>query len=477
MRIASMMLLVLFVFHVHGVSQTTWYVPDDFPAGIEAALQDPSVVNGDTIIVKPGTYHENISFPGKAVTLKSEQGPDVTVIDGDMIDNVVSFSGSCTNDSILDGFNITNGYGIKCPWLSSPTIINNKITGNSVAGIQSGLDADPKIMNNWITGSTYGISASDGAPFISNNTISGNEDFGIYVSQHYGGSLVTIEQNVISDNGKGIHGYQCSIRVQNNHFENNYSSQYGGAIYAGDAFLTLDNNVFVNNSTGGNGGALSCGMLYLCKITNNLFVENSATGNGGALDIGFDIWDAQIFNNMILRNTAGANGGGICFASDPIADVIGNTIYGNTAAGSGGGIYASSASQVDIYNSILWNNIPDQAELLSVSHQMQYSDVEGGGPGPTNINADPLFMDPDGPDNDPNTWEDNDFHLTGVSPCIDAGDNKAPSLPEMDFEGDPRIFHGNGTGLFPVGTMSARAIVDMGADEYCHFKRKGVNQK
>ena len=51
-------LSVLLILPVIGFAQTTWYVPDDFPAGIQAAISDSTVVNGDTIIVRPGTYVE-----------------------------------------------------------------------------------------------------------------------------------------------------------------------------------------------------------------------------------------------------------------------------------------------------------------------------------------------------------------------------------------------------------------------------------
>ncbi len=49
-----------------------------------------------------------------------------------------------------------------------------------------------------------------------------------------------------------------------------------------------------------------------------------------------------------------------------------------------------------------------------------------------------------------------DYHLSPGSPCIDAGTNAAPSLPDSDFEGDPRVIDGDYDGI---------AIVDMGVDE------------
>lgn len=58
-----------------------------------------------------------------------------------------------------------------------------------------------------------------------------------------------------------------------------------------------------------------------------------------------------------------------------------------------------------------------------------------------NIDADPLFVDPDGPDDDPSTWEDNDFHVLAIpsaSPCIDAGNNNA--IPgSLDLDQAPRV--------------------------------------
>ena len=47
---------------------------------IQAAID--IAVNGDEIVVAPGTYEQAIHFLGKAVHLYSSGGPEVTIIDG-----------------------------------------------------------------------------------------------------------------------------------------------------------------------------------------------------------------------------------------------------------------------------------------------------------------------------------------------------------------------------------------------------------
>src|SRR5438309_7516139 len=63
------------------------------PAGqptIQAAINAAS--NGDTILVAPGTYRENINFMGKAITVTSSGGPAVTTINGSARGTVVIFN-------------------------------------------------------------------------------------------------------------------------------------------------------------------------------------------------------------------------------------------------------------------------------------------------------------------------------------------------------------------------------------------------
>lgn len=60
-------------------AQQTINVPADQPT-IQAAIN--AATNGDTILVAPGTYAENINFGAKAITVASSGCPSVTTIDG-----------------------------------------------------------------------------------------------------------------------------------------------------------------------------------------------------------------------------------------------------------------------------------------------------------------------------------------------------------------------------------------------------------
>src|SRR5438552_3400518 len=84
----------------------TIHVPLDQPgihAGIDAAA------NGDIVLVAPGTYVENINFRGKLITVISEQGPGLTIIDGAARDSVVTLISSEGPASVLSGFTVQYG--------------------------------------------------------------------------------------------------------------------------------------------------------------------------------------------------------------------------------------------------------------------------------------------------------------------------------------------------------------------------------
>ena len=113
--------------------------PDGPKATIQAAIGEAG--NGDDISVAPGTYRELINFLGKAITVRSSDGPEVTIINGD-IDNDGVGDGTvvlCINNetvlTVLDGFTITGGQaefgGGMLNTNSSPTVIGCTFSGNT----------------------------------------------------------------------------------------------------------------------------------------------------------------------------------------------------------------------------------------------------------------------------------------------------------------------------------------------------------
>jgi hypothetical protein len=86
--------------HITFVSAEV-YVPDDYPT-IQAAVD--AVNAGDTIIVRDGTYTENVNV-NKRLTIKSENGPDSTIVQAaNPNDHVFEVT---ADDVTISGFMVT----------------------------------------------------------------------------------------------------------------------------------------------------------------------------------------------------------------------------------------------------------------------------------------------------------------------------------------------------------------------------------
>ena len=127
-KVTMPLLLLLVLYGLNPVSiayGVTIYVPSGQPT-IQDAIN--AAIDGDIIVVAPGTYLETISFLGKGITLRSSDGPSGTTIDGGGNGSVVQCANGEGSDTILEGFTITGGHaevgGGMLNIGSSPTIIN-----------------------------------------------------------------------------------------------------------------------------------------------------------------------------------------------------------------------------------------------------------------------------------------------------------------------------------------------------------------
>jgi hypothetical protein len=101
-----LLLACFFIFVSFSAHAKIIHVPADLST-IQAGIN--SAVNGDTILVAPGTYYEHINFIGKAILVKSEKGADSTIINK-LYDGftLVVFNSGENNNSIIDGFTVQN---------------------------------------------------------------------------------------------------------------------------------------------------------------------------------------------------------------------------------------------------------------------------------------------------------------------------------------------------------------------------------
>ena len=284
----------------------------------------------DLVKVYPGTYTENINFIGKAIKVRSANGPGVTIINGSASGTVVTFNTSEGSGSVLDGFTIKNGNtdyggGIDCE-LSSPSITNCIITGNT--GFYAG----------------GGIYCEDSSPAITNCIITVN-------TTHYGGG--------------GICCNYSSPTITNCTIAGN-TAGYGGGIYCVYSTPPITRCTITGNAASYDGGG-----IYLDTspppIINCTIAGNTADYGGGI----YCVYSSSppITNCTIAGNTATYDGGGIYYSYTSSPNVKNTILWGDTAG---------SGMEISLYG----------GTTITVT----YSDIQGNWTGTGNINALPLFL-------------------------------------------------------------------------------------
>lgn len=153
-------LIIISLFLVSTVFAVERRVPTPEYPTIQAAID--AAEQGDEVVVEDGTYtgegNRDIDFRGKAITVRSESGPENCIIDCNGARFGFYLYREEDTNSVLDGFSITHAResGIFCCF-SGPTITNCIITDNgsivfsSGGGICCDDRASPTITNCIIT--------------------------------------------------------------------------------------------------------------------------------------------------------------------------------------------------------------------------------------------------------------------------------------------------------------------------------------
>jgi len=464
-------------------------------AGIDAS------VDGDTVLVQPGTYYETINFIGKEILLTSfilttndTNYIDYTIIDGNQEQSsVVTFNYGEDSLSIIRGFTIRNGLGNN----ADPDM------DGTFADYGGGIyceNSSPKLefliikQNTVLGGGGGGIFCFDSSPIIFSTKIidnySNDVGGGIYLKLNSNPTLIYV---IISENygayGGGLYARDtCEISANNLIFDNNFSSNASAFLVKEYSSLSMENGVITNSSSS---------IKFICNNSSSVILDNCLINEDQTGSIMFSNMSTFILKNSVINGNTGIELGNsnanfinstitgnvyINSGSSPI-QLIESTIINNTLEWDIGiirinnsiltinkstftqnvspvGLIQSTNSEVNIYNTILWNDNIDEIYIDTTSNysttttNLYYCNIEGGITGITNhylsqfnhnniIDLDPQF--------DPTNTSG--IVLSPNSPCIDNG---------------IQYYNVNGDTLFYLNDTSfCGSHPDIGVFEYC----------
>jgi predicted outer membrane repeat protein len=265
---------------------STAVLADTIQIGPGDSIQEAigGAADGDAIIVEPGTYHEAIDFLGKAVTLSSAGGAEVTTIDATGLGNaaVTARSGEGP-DTVLDGFTVTGGTG-------------RLVSGRTFGGGMYIKLSDPTVRHCVFTGNTADAGGGLAAVSVSfgeisdclftDNTATAGGSYGgggMYMQGSYSPVINCIfdgNRAVGAAKGGGLSLFLGHPIVANCLIVNN-EARHGGGIMNTKADPTITNTTFSGNTAAGSGGAMRC--IYESSITradNCIFWGNHAGTEG-----------------------------------------------------------------------------------------------------------------------------------------------------------------------------------------------------
>lgn len=396
----TLLMIILFI-----VSQQLFAFTYRIPADCRT-IQDGinMAINGDTVLVSPGRYIENIDFQGKGITVGSlmlitddEAYIDSTIIDGDSVDCVVAFNNAEPREAVLRGFTITRGIqdfggGIDIQTNAAPQLLDLKVIGNYARQIGAGIyctwDSQPLVRNVEITenhsdmdGGGFG-SAHEALPLLQNVNITGNyagrNGGGVFLGHGAGDAIM--ENCVINRNRAEGDGGGIAIYESDNTRLTNVTILFNGSELSGGVFVDYADPYFeycfigLNNNRG-----VTCWYDSRPTLKNCILRKNS--GDEGAGIYCYD--DSEIIlDRTVIYEHNGAYGSAL-FSFNANAYLVNCSIFNNSIPReTGDGVISARNSNIVVLNSILWNEESNQIYMETDSADFDlviaYSDILEG---------------------------------------------------------------------------------------------------
>ncbi|MDF5728910.1 MAG: right-handed parallel beta-helix repeat-containing protein [Rhizonema sp. PD38] len=448
---------------------TTYYVSqngsDSNPGTIDkpwktinyAVSDQSSVKAGDTVLVQPGTYTEQITL-GKSgssdlgnITLKANgnvtlEDPDPN--NGGFGKGVIQSAGK--GYWVIDGFRIenTSWAGICLHDANNITVQNNHTYETGASGIIvmpdhyfDGGEAEVtskniKVLNNTVERALWKWQgSSDGVHTQESLSIWGVDGFEVANNIIKDGNKEGLDLKVGTRNGSAhdnIITGQAQIEGKPDRGFSGGAALYVEGSRANEFNISVYNNVIANNTADAIVVAdeePSQGDVSDIRVYNNVIYGNGIKGvNGGAgITVTSNVHNVSVLNNTVENNVQG-------FVIDGKDYTGGYTPYDITVRNN---IFADSSYR---------NGYADNVNNLTLDHNLstnQFGKFYEGGTAIGNLQASNNTLVPSiGFANSGG----NDFHLSSGSPALNAGSANIPQYAQLDKDGVQRI-QGNTTDI------------------------------
>ena len=396
------------------------------------------------IIVSNGTYFlsHQVIITNK-IYLESYKGPGKTLVVGTSTSRCI-YASSGAN---ISGFTFSNGYATSAAqglgtdgygggvYLDGSTFVTNCVFDHNYAATRGGgvycnsgaVVIDSIFDNNKSDWRGAGVFCDNGG-LIMNSVMQKNnvDNYGGGICLYQGGTVsnsIMKYNNASGSSGTGGGGaecyqggeiYACEI------YENTADNDGAGVLVYNNGNAVIDNCIIRNNNAGDWGGGVTFYYTGNSILRNCLIINNFSDEGGGV----YGFYSAIIQNCTIARNSAFSDGGGVKFEGTA-PSVINSIVYNNTA------------------NDTNHLNYTD----MNATYTCTYPELSGTG----NITNSPIFVD----------LNNNDFHISTNSPCVNAGSNQAWMSGAKELDGNDRIIGASvDMGCYELGALICSFVAD-----------------